>query len=103
MDAIIAFLGSNPSGWGAFALLVGFVVFAMVRDWLVAAPQVKSQLKSRDLLVAASNLRAEDWKQLLSTEQAINATLRARLDATESVAVATNKVLDIVADKGVTP
>ena len=97
MGELIGFISGNPTGWAVAFVLVGFIIVSMVRGWLLPMSQVKSLLEGRDKMVDAANLRAQDYKDLLATEQAINETLRTRLDATTDVARTTNRVLEAVA------
>lgn len=64
------------SGWPAAYLLLGFIVVALVKNWLTPWPRVKELLKSKDDLLALKDQQVE-----LLTEQ------RDRLQATSDTQV----------------
>ena len=85
-DAIGAVISNQITGWAAFLLLTGLVLFGLIYGKLYTSRQL-------DLAVEAANLRAAEWKERYEREVRSNELLTDTLRAVRPTTEAATKVL----------
>ncbi len=77
MDAVLlAILASPVTGWGAFGSLAVLVTVSIVRGWLIPG-------RTHDRILALSNKRGDDWKDVATERAALLAALQKSLSIIE--------------------